>query len=122
MLNVAVPQGFKVEGAKITRDIKAHKGLDFPSIEEIDIGKACGTYDALLMKIGKSSHDNCSKFTGFAVGQERLASPVYVTVSPELKPIVTRLKAVFKTVPTDTDNSKKFISDILEVVEETKND
>lgn len=121
VLNAVVPNGFEVDVDKIKkRCITASKDLDYPYIEEIEIGNGCEKYEELLKIIGKSSHDNKSNYTGFAHGQERFASPIYVSVIKDgtiYKPIITRLHAAFKPVPFSQtpvpDNSAAFITAIL---------
>ena len=111
-----VPNSFKVEDNKIKRAIHAHSNADYPYIKEIEIGTNCNNYKDLLKVIGKSSHNNNCKHTGFADGPMRFASPIYVSVIEDrgfYKPIITRLHTAPKETLGTPDKSAEFISDIL---------
>lgn len=125
LLNAVVPNGFKVDGNKITRSINAHADADYPYIEEIEIGSGCKKHEDLLKVIGRSSHKNDCDHTGFVDmdRKKRFSSPIYVSVievKGVYKPIITKLHTFFednnypRTCSRQTCNkSAKFISDIL---------
>ena len=117
-LNAVAHNGFEVDGNKIKRSASVQSNSEYPYIKEIKIGDGCKDYEKLLKIIGESSHKNDCKYTGFALGQDRLASPIYVSVIKDgnnYKPIITRLNPAFKHQPKnyEPDNSDAFIFDIL---------
>lgn len=115
----SVANSFKVNVDKIERNVLVHTdAATYPYIKEIKIGSGCKDYRDLLKVIGRASHENDCKYTGFALGQARLASPIYVSIikdGNDYKPIITRLNAAFKNPLTckEKDNSDQFIYDIL---------
>ena len=118
LLNTIVPQGYKTNGSKIEKDKPALADSNYPYIKEIEIGNGCKKYEDLLKVIGRASHKNDCKYTGFALGQDRLASPIYVSIikdGNDYKPIITRLHPAFKNPlhGKEKDNSVQFICDIL---------
>ncbi len=108
---------FKIDNGKIVRSDHAH--AEYAFIKTIEIGEEpFKNYKPLLEKIGQSSHDNNSDFTGYARGQERFASPVYVSVvnfSVGYKPIITTLNTSFKSKNQNhgQDKSVQFKKEIL---------
>lgn len=108
---------FRIDNDKIIRSDNVH--ADYAYIKTIEIGNGpFSNYKPLLEKIGQSSHDNNSDFTGYAKGKERFASPIYVSIVnyPEgYKPIVSTLNASFKSKNQHhgQDKSVQFKKDIL---------
>ncbi len=118
LLNDVVPHSFKVDSNKIKMDSSPGGNSDYPYIEEIEIGNGCKDYGDLLKVIGRASHKNDCKYTGFALGQDRLASPIYVSIIKDkqcYKPIITRLHIAPKNSinSKEIDKSNQFIADIL---------
>lgn len=115
----SVANSFKVNVDKIERNVLVYTdAATYPYIKEIKIGSGCKDYGDLLKVIGRASHENDCKYTGFALRQDRLASPIYVSIikdGNDYKPIITRLHAAFKNPLTskEEDHSDKFIYDIL---------
>ena len=52
----------------------------YPFIEEIEIGEGHSQAKEILKTIGKASHDHDCEYTGFAKGNIRFASPIYVSI------------------------------------------
>ncbi len=108
---------FKIDNGKIIRTDNDH--ADYAFIKNIEIGGVpFKSYKTILEKIGQSSHDNNSDFTGYAKGQERFSSPIYVSViklENNYKTIITTLNTSFKRNSQNhgTDKSDKFKKDIL---------
>lgn len=101
VLNKLKLDGFKKDASDTSIVINyAPNGYsNYPFIKKIQIGNKSNKMDDLLVKIGKSSHDNDCYATGFTekVKQKnyRLASPVYVSIQKNINsdyfPIVTTL-------------------------------
>lgn len=109
---------FKIDKGKIIRT--GNVNGNFAYIKCVEIGaKSFRTQKELLEKIGQSSHDNNSDYTGYAKGRERFSSPVCVSVmkfrSNEYKPVITTLNTAFKSDNQNhgRDKSLKFKTDIL---------
>lgn len=91
---------------------------NYPYIQNIQIGCPYGTYQELLEKIGDSSHENNSDYTG-RIKPRRYASPVYVSIYKDgdnFYPIVTELNRTIDNTPgheEDEGKKKQFIEDIL---------
>jgi CRISPR-associated protein Cmr1 len=73
----------------------------YPWVRKIEIGKSYSDVDQLLMKISKATHDtkgSGSEYTyNVSLGHAkagRLASPIYVSVLPDKRPIVTTLNTI----------------------------
>lgn len=101
--------------------IKLHKDcrVNYPFIQEIEIGKAYDKYEKLLRVIGESSHKESRGVSlGYAKGINRLASPIYVSViksQDKYRPIITTLKvALSKDIrEVDIRQQKSFKEAIL---------
>lgn len=114
ILNSIAPAKFGVQSDRIIKTDNRENA--YPYIEEIQIGQGCKDYKDLLKVIGQASHKNDCEQTGFARGQKRFASPVYVSVIRDrdiYKPIVTKLHSAPESPLSTTDKSNAFISDIL---------
>ncbi len=90
--------------------------VDYPYIQNIEIGnRKYNDYQDLLIKIGESSHTFKHNSLGFASGQDRLSSPIYVSVikvtEKEYYPIITTLKTPNKI--TTITNQTSFKTAIL---------
>ncbi len=113
MLNVIVPNSFKVDDSKIKRINTISSDADYPYIKEIEIGKPSDSYDALIQKIGKASHDYDCYYTGFVESSHRFASPVYVSIIKDNKdkylPVVTTLNCSYKGGFNSLSNDDKKI-------------
>jgi CRISPR-associated protein Cmr1 len=103
-----------VDNEKIV--VRQSYNANYPFLKSIQLGKDCNTYDELLKKIGEASHNHNSDYTGFAKGQKRLASPLYIstiktTESEKYKPIISTLNTVFEKSynPTGHDTINDFI-------------
>ncbi|GBE26292.1 hypothetical protein BMS3Bbin03_00204 [bacterium BMS3Bbin03] len=107
---------YKIEGAKIVA--KDFPDLDYPYIKLIKFGDSENSYQALLKKIGETSHTHDSVYTGTTKGT-RLASPVYVSIIRNSNggfiPIITLLNTVFRPgYDTDEKNlQNSFIGALL---------
>ena len=88
---------YKIDGSKIVA--KDFPDLDYPYIKSIQFGATENSYQALLKKIGETSHTHDSVYTGTTIGT-RLASPINVSIiknsNGEFLPIITLLNTVFK--------------------------
>ena len=84
---------------------------------KIQLGNAINNYQPLLNRIGQSSHNNNSNFTGYAQGQYRLSSPIYVSIIKNTNnyyPIITTLNTVFPNNNNNQNNTTNaFINQIL---------
>ncbi len=85
----------------------------YPFITEIAIGKTANKLDDLLDQINKISKKYDCYYTGFAEGQKRLASPVYISVvkddsvnSATYAPIVTNLYLPEISLPDNVNEAK----------------
>ncbi len=94
--------------------------LNAPFIRSIHLGSMHKDIDALLEKIGQATHDHQHKALGYARGQDRLASPVVVSIlqqgnasSPAYCPIVTTLNWP-ETTRADLDHQQRFREAILQ--------
>jgi len=107
---------FNFDNAQIKRIDKPIANYGY--IKTIEVGKTSSNSMSILKKIGQSSHDNNSDYTGYAKGRERFASPVYVSViknSDGFKSIITTLNNSFKDPKKNhgKDTSIEFKQDIL---------
>lgn len=115
LINQLLPGQFTKSNTEITRTIKI-TGIDYAFIEKIFVGKPNGSVEYLLKGIGQASHDCNCDYLGFAKGQERFASPVYVTVNKNDKgfyPVITLLHNAPKNPLSGPDKTKEFIERIL---------
>ncbi len=89
----SVNQGnYKKNGRKIAKSFTTDN--EYPYIEEIEIGKEYSSVSEILKAIGQASHNFNCDHTGFAKGQNRFSSPIYVSVircNNEFRPIITTL-------------------------------
>jgi len=91
---------FRIDNGRIIRADNAHG--EYPYIKSVEIGKRLyRSYKEILAKIGQSSHDNNSDYTGYARRQDRFSSPVYVSVirsrsNGGFLPVITTLNTAFK--------------------------
>ena len=80
----------------------------------------------LINKIGNTAHNKNSDFTGFAKGQNRLASPVYVSIiknkNEKFVPIISILNTYFKEGWKPWGSLKKQSEFINEIVGVKNND
>lgn len=90
---------------------------NYPYLQKIEIGKSYNDSNFLLLKIGKSSHENNSDYTGKALNG-RYASPVYVSIfkkDNEYYPIISTLKRTIADIQGAEGKKNNFIKDILGV-------
>ena len=90
---------------------------DYPYLQKIEVGKAHKSYNELLKKIGVSSHENNSDYTGFARKKDRFASPIYVSIykhEDKFYPIISTLKRTISDINGAETKKDNFIKDILE--------
>jgi CRISPR-associated protein Cmr1 len=70
--------------------------IDYPFIKQIELGRLYTSYEELLISVGESSHANRHDCLGYAYSNDRLSSPIYVSVikvaEKEYYPIITTLK------------------------------
>ncbi|MCK4762878.1 MAG: type III-B CRISPR module RAMP protein Cmr1 [Candidatus Aminicenantes bacterium] len=94
----------------------------YPYIKEIEIGRTHKSAEGLLRKIGETTHKKnpggSVDSLGFARGQDRQASPVYVTITKDAAgdyyPIITTLNTVLKGSGTiDLNIQREFKDRIL---------
>ncbi|MFH1514328.1 MAG: hypothetical protein ABIG42_02585, partial [bacterium] len=117
LLQIISENIFKIDKDKIIRTASVQ--AEYAYIQSIEIGgKPFDSYKEVLEKIGQSSHDHNSDYTGYAKGQERFASPIYVSVlktGDNYRPIITTLNTAFKNDNQNhgSDESVKFKKDIL---------
>jgi len=116
LLNGISENGFHVAQSKIMRTTGLHQ--DFGYIKTIELGQSNDSFIPILKQIGQSSHDNNSDYTGYAKGQERFSSPVFVSIIEKSKkywPVITTLNTAFKTQNQNhgIDKSAQFKRDIL---------
>lgn len=110
---------FKIENGKIVRAFDSHLQSNYAYVKSIEIGvKYPDNYMGVLSAIGQSSHDNNSDYTGYAKGQKRFSSPVYVSVlknGNKYRPIITTLNTAFVNGHENhqQDKSQEFKRDIL---------
>ena len=87
--------------------------FNYPTIEEIHIGSERNSYDDLLCKIGKATHDHCNSALGS--GSPRTASPVYITINKindKYYPVITKLTPCYST----HRNTNSVIDDFIKCV------
>ena len=101
---------------KLNQDCVAN----YPFIQKIEIGKAYDEYEELLKVIGESSHkESAAQSLGYASKNNRLASPIYVSViksQDKYHPIITTLKMALSennTKTVDTRQQERFKEAIL---------
>lgn len=114
LIDNLVPQKFSLAQNGIFQ--QQQPTANYGYIKEIKIGNAENDAFALLRKIGQSSHNNKSDFTGFAHGQSRMSSPIYVSVvknGKQFYPIITTLNSAFRQHPNMPDKSTAFKNQIL---------
>lgn len=82
-----INKNFKYNNEKQTKEEK------YPFIKNIEIGRDYSSVEELLKIISEATHNHNHNELGFAIGEKRLASPVYVSVIKEngnfYKPIIT---------------------------------
>lgn len=111
------PKLFILEKNKIILN-KVSK-VSFPYIKEIELGnnKSFNNHDQILKHIGESTHNNDKDSLGFASGNERLSSPIYVSILRENNsfiPIITTLNTESKKKLINIqDEQNKFKREIL---------
>lgn len=92
---------------------------DFPYLKDVKIGEASRSYDEYLKIIGQASHNHDSDFTGFAKRNEKLASPVYVSLiqnNQGFLPVISILNTAFKNGWNPSGNMQKqseFVKEVL---------
>ncbi len=105
---------FELSNNKIER--KNCPGQEYPYIKRIQLGEDFSRYDDLLKTIGKISHSNNSKHTGWAVNM-RLSSPLIVSVIRQQNnyvPVITTLETVHPNKQSfGSDTQQKFISELI---------
>jgi len=90
--------------AKIDSTFKYTSQINYPYIQNIQVGKTYNDFESLLKTIGTASHTNNCDELGSA--NPRLASPIYVSVikdGTQYRPIITTL------TNTNLENFKKAI-------------
>jgi len=100
MLNT-VTDNFEINANSIILKSKISSLINYPYLNEIEIGNENDSYDDLLKKIGESSHKYSIDSLGLAKGKKRLSSPIYVSVLKDSKsnkylPIISTLNTVFE--------------------------
>jgi len=117
-LNILSDNKFALNKGVIT--LINNPSASYPYIETIALGKAYQNVDEILRKIGNSSHENNSKYTGYSAGKDRFASPEYVSLikggQGEVWPVITSLHLALKTginFSHEKDTRKAFREAIL---------
>jgi len=81
-------------------ELKDNLTAQYPFLKGIQLGKEYDSWEELLNKVGEASHNHNIDSLGFAKGNKRLASPIYVSVlkKPNNKylPIISTLNTVFE--------------------------
>jgi CRISPR-associated protein Cmr1 len=81
-------------------ELKDNLTAQYPFLKGIQLGKEYDSWEELLKKVGEASHNHNIDSLGFAKGNKRLASPIYVSVlkNPNNKclPIISTLNTVFE--------------------------
>lgn len=119
LLESTLVNKFKIEKRKIVRNSDPHPQAEYAYIKSIEFGpKVYHSREDILRKIGQSSHDNNSDYTGYAKGRKRFSSPIYVSVVKNDEgycPIITTLNVAFINGHENhgRDKSQKFKNDIL---------
>ena len=94
-----------------------YPNANYPYLKKIQIGQEKSDYNVILKTIGQSSHVNNSYYTGFAKGQERFSSPIYVSITKHGSnyiPVISTLNVAFKNKQNNyEDKSADFINHIL---------
>lgn len=119
---------YQLSNGKIINQDATKSKNKFPFITEIAIGKTVNKLDDLLIQINKISKKYDCYYTGFAEGQKRLASPVYISVvkddsgnSTTYAPIVTNLFLPGISLPYNVNKDKNvdkrqdLINDVLSI-------
>ncbi|DAB30032.1 MAG TPA: type III-B CRISPR module RAMP protein Cmr1 [Sulfurimonas sp. UBA12504] len=79
--------------AKIDNTFKYTSQINYPYIQNIQVGKTYNDFESLLKTIGTASHtNNCNELGSIS---PRLASPIYVSVIQDgtyFRPVITTLK------------------------------
>lgn len=110
-----IQNSYQLQNNKIVN--KRKDNGNYPWIREIEIGeKFYNSYEELLTKIGKASHNYKNPALGSA--KPRMASPIYVTIIREgkvYKPIITTLNSYFPKDYSgwDLNKQKQFKEAIL---------
>lgn len=108
-------EDIKAKLTKINQEFKYESKINYPYIQEIEVGKTYLAYQSLLEAIGQASHTYECDELGYAKKEGRLASPIYVSIlkfgENDYRPIIATLKN------TESSNNQtklsKFKSDIL---------
>ena len=112
------PELYKIDKNRISIT-EVNKSAKYPFLKKVEIGSNCvSDYDALLKRIGQSSHDHNSWGTGgVSRGVGRLASPIYVSVikvkHDSFCPIISTLNPVYPKGVDPVDKSKEFKEALL---------
>ena len=81
-------------------EISSNRDKNYPYLRNVQLGKTAN-YNTLLSDIGKESSKNSySDYTGFAKGNNRLSSPLYVSIYPinnELAIVFSELNCSFNS-------------------------
>lgn len=129
---IHIHRNFSINDQELEGDQNQRNRLekDYPLIESIFLGtnsvrvqeniaeiKAAET---LLEKIDTAAHENNSKYTGYAEGKKRYASPVYVStveLNGKLYPIITmlKIKSDLNAKGNGKDTREDFIKKILNI-------
>jgi len=88
----------------------------FAYFKKAEIGKAFNSATSVLEAIGLASHNNASDWLGFAKGQSRFASPIFVTVIKDEKnqfyPLITTLNTAPEQNLRLPNNQNDFIQEL----------
>ncbi|HUT44229.1 MAG TPA: type III-B CRISPR module RAMP protein Cmr1 [Desulfobacterales bacterium] len=119
LIKSIVENSYKINNTRIVRTGIVHSEAKYAYVKNIEFGqKPYDNHKAILETIGQSSHNNKSDYTGYARGQERFSSPIYVSVlknGNKYSSVVTTLNTAFKnsTQNHGSDESMQFKKDIL---------
>ncbi len=116
LINVLSKNEFTLTKHGISRN-RAITGINYAYLKEIKMGRSIGSVDELLKRIGKVSHEHNSDYTGFAKGQKRFASPVYVSVKKSghtYVPVISLLNTAFEvSTGHGPDKSNDFVEAVI---------
>lgn len=95
---------------------RIESNINYPYFKKVEIGKKHNDYNELLVAIGETTHAHADNHgsIGFAKGQERFASPIYVSVirdeNRNLYPIITTLNTAPKRPIENLGPQQNFIN------------
>ncbi len=118
LVNYIGDNKYQIDRHKDKIELKYNLTAQYPFLKEIQLGKEYDSWEELVKKVGEASHKHDIPSLGFAIGPERLASPIYVSVlknqNNKYLPIISSLNTVFEDIrEIDDKRQNEFMEAIL---------